>query len=169
MENTMEEYFQGEKKGGLILMIWAASGLVAGGVLHFQFGGLLQRGMAVPVVIIAILHLVVGAAVFLRTESKKARLVTQLKTAPGQFLEEESVRMQRVMSNFEKYKLAEQILFFLGCAFTAGGVFFGGGEYMLGSGIGICIQSAFTLVFDLFASFRGGLYLHELNVFRRDG
>ena len=168
MENALREYFHGEKNGGLILMIWGCVGLAIAGFLLWKFTGEIYRGAVAPFGVMALVHLTAGAAVFLRTGKQTEALAAQLQNTPVQFADEESQRMVEAMSNFEKYKMAGQVLFFLGGGFIAIGAFLGGGEYMTGSGAGLCFQSFLTLVFGLFASFRGRLYLHELIVFKRE-
>jgi len=148
-------------------MVWTTVGLAAASLLLWKTTGDLARGAAIPIGVFAVLHFVVGASVFFRAGHQSRRLSAQLKHDPAQFLAAETQRMAQVQANFEKYKMAEQLLFFLGCGFLAGGAFLGGGDYMAGAGAGLCIQSAFTLVFDLFAAYRAGFYQYELDVFQR--
>jgi hypothetical protein len=168
MEKALHDFFHGERASGLTLMIWGGIALVIAVFFIWKFEGNLFLGAAAPTGLIAMLHLTAGATVFLRSSKLAESLAANVRNLPEQFVNQEFKRMELVISNFEKYQTAGQILFFMGCGFVAGGAFFGGGDYMLGSGIGLCCQSAVTLVFDLFASFRGGLYLHELKVFKRE-
>ncbi len=168
MEKALRDFFHGEKNGGLFLMGWAIVCLAGACYLYWSLGGDLARGAAAPIGLIALIHFSAGTTVFLQSITHAEGLIDQLQKNPEGFAKGEPQRMEQVMSNFETYKLAEQVLFFLGCGFVAGGAFFDGGAYMLGSGAGLCIQGAVMLVFDLFASFRSGLYLHELKMFERE-
>ena len=60
----------------------------------------------------------------------------------------------------------ETLLFFLGFALLIGGAFGGMSDFTLGTGLGLTIQAAFSLVFDLIAAYRAGDYHYELNVFK---
>lgn len=135
--------------------------------MHQCLEGNLCKGMAYPLVGMALVHLIVGGTVFFRTNKQLASLLEGLQLFPREMVGAEKTRMETVMANFEKYKNVEMLLFFLGLAFVVAGAFVGFGEFMLGTGIGLSLQGAFTLVFDLFAAYRGGFYVHELNVFDR--
>ncbi|MCB0518382.1 MAG: hypothetical protein H6577_02585 [Lewinellaceae bacterium] len=168
MEKAVREYFKGEKTGGFVLLAWALMATLAAWFLHGQFVGNLFQGIVPPLVALALVQLAVGAAVCFLTDSRRRRLLSQLAGAGQSWFPAEVERMERVLANFEKVKTAEQLLLLLGFGFLLGGVFFGAGDYMAGTGVGLCIQSAFSLVFDLFASLRANLYRHELKMYGRD-
>ena len=91
----------------------------------------------------------------------------ELAKQPREAAETEERRMEQVMLNFRKYQKVEMLLFLLGFAFVVGGAFGNMGDFTLGTGVGLTIQAAFTLVFDLFAAYRGGFYQHELKMFKK--
>lgn len=168
MAKAIREYFKGEKTGALLLMAWAVLAAVAAWLIKIKCNGLLCRGMLPPLAILALIQLMVGATVFFRTDKQRAGLISHLGKSPKLMRVEEQERMEKVMANFDRIKMAEQLLFLLGFAFLIGGVFFDLGEYMVGAGIGLCVQCAFSLVFDLFAAMRAGFYVHELGVFEKN-
>ncbi len=169
MAKAIQEYFNGEKTSSLLIMAWAVVAVAASWLLKIKCEGLICQGVIPPLSILALIQLMVGATVFFRTDKQRAGLISRLEKSPKLMRAEEQERMDKVMSNFDKIKIAEQLLFLLGFAFLIGGVFFDLGGYMVGAGIGLCIQCAFSLVLDLFAAMRAGFYLHELGVFEKNG
>ncbi len=168
LEKSIQEYFQSEKTGGLLSLAWGTLGALVGVWLLTSHPEAIYQGMAAPLLVFASIHLAIGSVLFLRSGGQAKRILSAMPDNNSGFLGIEQKRMEAVMANFKKFINGELFLFFLGGAFIAFGMVEPRNEYMIGGGIGLGLQSAFTLVFDLFASFRGGLYVHELDVFERD-
>ena len=117
------------------------------------------KSMAFPLVAIALIQLVVGGTVFLRTDTQVAKLQQDYTTAPTNFKREETARMQVVMKNFTLYKLIEIVLLVVGVGLI---LLMRQQDAALGVGAGLVIQSAFMLSLDLFAETRGEDYLAAL-------
>jgi hypothetical protein len=116
--------------------------------------------MAVPLITIALMQLVVGTTVYLRTETQLQNLVIQSQSAPAQFKQDEVSRMQTVMKNFNIYKTIEMVLLVLGVCLIG---FLQRFDVAAGLGAGLVLQAAFTLALDMFAEARGQDYLSALN------
>ena len=158
MLKEMTEYFAGEKQESLLFM---AAGLIAIGVAVWLWtSGHRLRFMAVPLVVIALMQLVVGTTVYLRTETQWQSLVTQSQSAPAQFKQEEVRRMQTVMKNFNIYKTVEMVLLVVGVCLIGLLQRF---DIAAGVGAGLVLQASFTLALDMFAEARGQDYLVALN------
>jgi hypothetical protein len=154
MIKEMTDYFAGEKQESLLFI---AVGLVAIGVAAWLWmNGHRLRFMAVPLVTVALMQLVVGSTVYLRTESQMQGLVAQSQSAPAQFKQDEVSRMQTVMKNFNIYKTIEMILLVLGVCLIA---FLQRFDIAAGIGAGLVLQAGFTLALDMFAEARGQDYL----------
>ena len=154
MIKEMTDYFAGEKQESLLFI---AVGLVAIGVAAWLWmNGHRLRMMAVPLVIVALMQLVVGSTVYLRTESQMQGLVAQSQSAPAQFKQDEVSRMQTVMKNFNIYKTIEMMLLVLGVCLIA---FLQRFDIAAGIGAGLVLQAGFTLALDMFAEARGQDYL----------
>ena len=133
MIKEMTDYFAGEKQESLL---YIAVGLVAIGVAAWLWmNGHRLRMMAVPLVIVALMQLVVGSTVYLRTESQMQGLVAQSQSAPAQFKQDEVSRMQTVMKNFNIYKTIEMMLLVLGVCLIA---FLQRFDIAAGIGAGLC-------------------------------
>ena len=112
MMKELTQYFAGEKQESLLFI---AVGLIAIGVAVWLWSnGHRLRYMAIPLVVIALMQLVVGATVYSRTESQVQYLVTQSQSAPAQFKQDEISRMKTVMKNFTLYKTIEMVLLLVG-------------------------------------------------------
>ena len=154
MEQTLISYFAAEKTEALIFIFIGNAALITSALL-LEFMPTL-RGMIAPLAIIAVIQLVVGGTVAMRTEEQVAALRGQLASAPAEFKVAESARMQRVMDNFGLYKQIEVALL------AAGIILFRTrrrGDPWQSAGIGLALQSAVMLVLDLFAEARGSAYL----------
>lgn len=158
MMKELTQYFAGEKQESLLFI---AVGLIAIGVAVWLWSnGHRLRYMAIPLVVIALMQLVVGATVYSRTESQVQYLVTQSQSAPAQFKQDEISRMKTVMKNFTLYKTIEMVLLLVGVGLIACLQRF---DVAAGLGAGLVLQAAFTLALDLFAEARGQDYLAALD------
>ena len=154
MINTMSDYFLAEKQESLIFL---AVGLLPTGIgVWLWMNGHRLKSMAYPLVAIALLQMVVGATVYLRTDTQLATLSAQLQANPAAFKAEETTRMQTVMKNFSVYKAVEMLLLGIGVGMVA---LWQRHDLVAGIGIGLVLQAAFTLTLDIFAEARGSDYL----------
>ena len=112
MINQMSSYFTAEKQESLIFL---TIGLVAIGIsVWLWINGHRLKSMAYPLVAVALLQILVGASVYLRTDSQVSALSAQLQTNPAALKAEETTRMQTVMTNFSIYKAVEMLLLIVG-------------------------------------------------------
>jgi hypothetical protein len=142
-------------------VIFIAVGLVAIGIsVWLWMNGHRLKSMAYPLVAIALMQLVVGGLIYLRTDTQLSTLSAQLQVAPAVLKAEETVRMQTVMKNFSIYKTVEMVLLVVGIGMIA---FLQRHDLAAGIGIGLVLQAAFTLTLDIFAEARGADYLSVLH------
>ena len=159
MQEQMVRYFSAEKSESWLFIL---AGLVAIAVSVWLLRtGSSYRGMAYPLIAVALIQLVVGGAVAFRTDSQVAALTAQLASAPTAFQSAEVPRMEVVMRNFQLYKALEVALLLTGVALT---VFFRRKELVYGIGVGLVIQASLMLVLDLFAEKRGDEYLAAVHM-----
>ena len=157
MINQMNSYFGAEKQESLIFM---AVGLVAVGIsVWLWMNGHRLKSMAYPLVAIALLQMVVGVTVYLRTDTQLSALSAQLAANPAALKAEETTRMQTVMKNFSIYKAVEMVLLIVGIGMIA---FLQRHDIAAGLGVGLVLQAAFTLTLDIFAEARGADYLSAI-------
>ena len=153
MMKEMTDYFVGEKQESVLFIL--ASLLAMGLAVWLWANEHRLRFMALPLVVVALMQLVVGVAIFARTDAQLASLSTRLTSAPAQLKQAEVERMQTVMANFKLYKTVELLSLVLGACLIA---FFSKWDAATAIGIGLVLQAGFTLALDLFAEARGGLF-----------
>lgn len=147
-------YFTGEKQESLLFI---AVGLLAIAVaVWLWMQGHRLRFMAVPLIAVAVLQVVVGSTVYLRTDAQVQSLSAQAQSTPAVFRQDEISRMQIVMKNFQIYKTIEMLLLVLGVGLIA---FLQRYDVAAGVGAGLVLQAGFTLALDMFAEARGQDYL----------
>ena len=158
MIEEMGSYFTAEKQESLLFI---AVGLVALGIgAWLWMNGHRLKSMAYPLVAIALIQMVVGVSVYLRTDAQLSTLSVQLQTNPAVLKAEETGRMQTVMKNFSIYKAIEMVLLVLGVGMIA---FLQRSDMAAGIGVGLILQAAFMLALDIFAEARGADYLSALH------
>jgi hypothetical protein len=158
MINHMSSYFSAEKQESVIFL---AVGLAAIGIsVWLWMNGHRLKSMAYPLVAIALIQMVVGGSIYLRTDTQLSTLSAQLQANPAALKAEETTRMQTVMSNFSVYKAVEMVLLIVGVGMIA---FLQRHDVAAGIGVGLVLQAAFTLTLDIFAEARGADYLTALH------
>jgi hypothetical protein len=158
MINHMSSYFSAEKQESVLFL---AVGLAAIGIsVWLWMNGHRLKSMAYPLVAIALMQMVVGGSIYLRTDTQLSTLSAQLQANPAALKAEETTRMQTVMSNFSVYKAVEMVLLIVGVGMIA---FLQRHDVAAGIGVGLVLQAAFTLTLDIFAEARGADYLTALH------
>jgi len=154
VREAMLTYFHAEKQEALLFLLAGAGALVVSGLLLRGDGP--WRSMAWPLTAVAVIQVVVGLTVFLRTDGQVAGLAAKLAGDPEAYRAEELARMARVLWAFRLYGGIELLLIAGGVALTA---FFPGRQSLYAIGVGLLIQASLMLVLDLFAAQRGRVYV----------
>ena len=149
----IHDYFIAEKVESLLFMLVGAAAIALSVVLYRRRSTL--RGMGGPLIAIALIQLVVGSTVYLRSDAQIAQLQQQFRAAPASFKSVETQRMKAVIGNFELYKRIEIGLLALGMAIV---VLLRRREFWFAFGLGLVLQSAFMLLLDFFAEQRAHDY-----------
>ncbi|TAL33188.1 MAG: hypothetical protein EPN93_14235 [Spirochaetes bacterium] len=157
MHGCMADYFSAEKTESLIFVLVGMTAITASALLYLKAPSF--RGMIIPLVLIALIQIAVGGAVYLRTDAQVAGLSRQLDADPAACKAAEVPRMEAVMRAFTTYKLIEIALLAAGIALT---FVFRRNDFWYSMGIGLIIQPSFMLVLDLLAERRGEAYLECL-------
>jgi len=154
MIKHMSGYFAAEKQESVVFM--AVALLAIGLSIWLWMNGHRLKSMAYPLVVVALMQMVVGGSIHLRTDAQLSALSVQLQANPAALQAEETTRMQTVMRNFSIYKAVEMLLLIGGVGMIA---FWQRHDMAAGIGIGLVLQAALTLTLDIFAEARGADYL----------
>lgn len=111
-------------------------------------------GHGLALLLFALLELGIGCGLAWRTPGQAAALVEGLDRTPAVTLAAERTRMATVERNFRIVKVVELALLALG----AGLVLLGGRAALTGIGLGLVLEAALLLVFDVFAAARAADY-----------
>jgi hypothetical protein len=149
----IDSYFGAEKLESLLFIAVGALAITWAVVLLRRRSRL--RGMALPLVAVALIQLGVGGTVFLRSDAQIARLQQQAREAPADFKRDESARLRTVIAHFETYRQIEIGLLALGMALV---VLLRNREFGFAFGLGLVLQSGFMLALDRFAEARAQEY-----------
>ncbi len=149
----VHDYFAAEKIESLIFMLVGAAAIAWAVLLLRRRSSL--RGMAAPLIAVALIQLVVGSTVYLRSDAQRATLQQQLRADPAAFKAAETPRMKAVIANFALYRSIELGLLALGMALV---VLLRNREFWFAFGLGLVLQAALMLALDFFAQRRAHEY-----------
>lgn len=154
--DAMETYFAGEKLGGWVLIGLGAAGLASGGALLASESETLE-GMSYPLLGFGLLHAAAGVFVYISSNKRIDDFDDQIETDPSTFAAAESKRIDSVHTQFRILKAVEIVL--IGGGLTMAVV----GERtdrrrLSGFGLGLAIEAAATLAFDVWAARRAHRY-----------
>ena len=157
MREQLVAYFAAEKNGAVILVVVGIIALATAIALMATKSN--YRGMALPLVLLAIIELVIGGVLLARTDGQVAALLDQLAPAPADMVRAELARMAPVMRNFQIVKIIELVV-------LAGGIILifaaRDSDFAFAAGIGCIAQAGVLLIFDSFAERRAAHYVEML-------
>jgi len=166
MSNTTRyivDYFKGEKQESFLTLGWGIAALAGAYYGYFESGDALGFGLAVPLSVIGILHVIVGASINRKTDAQIKDLLELRDSDPQNFKSNELTRMEKVLADFKKYRLIAQVLFIVGVIFVILGMTQYLNRYWTGVGLGMIAQGAASLFLDLYAELRGKEYYRKLS------
>ncbi|HYN58656.1 MAG TPA: hypothetical protein VET87_03775 [Rubrivivax sp.] len=149
----IRDYFIAGKLESLLFMAVGAAAIALAIVLLRRRSRL--RGMAGPLIAVALIQLGVGGTLYLRSDAQIARLQQHYREDAAQFRSLETPRMKTVIANFELYRSIGIGLLALGMAMV---VLWRNREYGFAFGLGLVLQSAVMLALAFFAEQRAQAY-----------
>lgn len=162
MHAAVITYFSGEKRESLLFLAAGVLALLAS--LFLVRTGSPLRGMAWPLSAVALIQLVVGGTVYARTDAQVRGLHAQLQGDPRAYAAAEVPRMTTVRRSFTVYKTIEMALLTAG---LAGIYLFRDRQTLYAVSLGLALQAALMLAFDLAAERRADLYVEQINTLVR--
>ena len=154
MHDVLIRYFAAEKgESTLFIAIGVAAIAIS---VYLLVTASSWRTAAYPLLLVALIQIVTGAAVFLRTGTQVRSLAAQLAEEPRSYRRAELPRMERVMASFRTYRWTEIALLLLGIAVA---LVRRDDRTWMPAGTALAAQAAITLLLDYFAERRGAAYL----------
>jgi len=157
--NPIEKYFGAEKSESVLFVLVGVAAIAVAAWFVWKVRQPFYQGMAYPLVAVALIQIVVGTTVYLRSPKDLERVSSLVANQRAIIQQEEIPRMEVVMRNFVMYRWIEIGLLAAGLL-----LFFMMSEPTTwkGVGLGLSIQAAFMLLLDFFAESRGRDYLAYL-------
>lgn len=157
----LHQYFLGERQAGLCAALLGLASLLFTLWLFRSVSPF--RAMMIPLGIVGLLQLGVGIGLYAKTPTQLAGIETGL-SQPDPITRaaahrKEMTRMERVQANFVVIKRVWIGLIVLGLGLA---IFGAPRSALIGVGLGILIQAAVMLAFDVFAEARGQSYFSFL-------
>jgi hypothetical protein len=146
-------YFQSEKQGGALALAIGVLALAAS--VAVWRSGWVFRAIVFPLGLVGVIQAGVGVALLLRTDRQVATLTRDLRDDPPAAAAKELARIERVNVTFRWLEVAEIVLLGAGVAMAVG---FRSRPAFNGVGMGLVLQAAVMLVFDLVAEHRAHVY-----------
>lgn len=162
MIERIHAYLSAEKQESLLFIAVGVAAILIAAWLWMN--GHRLKAMAFPLIGVALIQLVVGGTVYLRSDKQAADLAAQAASQPAEFNAAETARMAAVMKNFTLYKWIEIGLLAAGVLLI---VLLPSQAIAAGIGAGLVLQSGIMLCLDVFAEERGQAYLDALGAFAR--
>ncbi|MDQ3339547.1 MAG: hypothetical protein M4D80_30650 [Myxococcota bacterium] len=159
-KSLMQDYFDGEKTGGYVLVGMGIAG-IATGTFFLKAHCKIRQGMSYPLLAVGTLHVLAGVYIGIASDGRIDDFGKEIDRDGQAWTVRERERMDGVQTQFTVLKLVEVGLI----AGGAGLAYYGYKKRHLrlaGAGIGIAIEAAATLLFDIWASRRADDYRDKL-------
>jgi sulfite exporter TauE/SafE len=158
MLEQIDTYFNAERTESYVFIGFGLLALAFATYTLWRFNDAIFKGMAIPLILIGLVQLSVGATISLRTPSQVGELKTLYQQDYIAFKTKEIPRMQAVLKSFKLYKTIE-IIFIVVSLLLIIGLSHG---FWLGIGLGMLVQGALMLPADIFAQARGQIYMQQV-------
>jgi hypothetical protein len=157
--NFIQDYFKPEKYEALLFLLIGIALIVFSIYSIIKFSDAFYKGIAIPFVLIALVEIIVGGTVFLRTDKQIKELTNLHQENPKAFAEQELARIIPVNKNFIIYRNVELAFILIGLIIF---FFLREKDFWYGIGVGMFIQGALMLSLDMFAERRGHIYQQQV-------
>ena len=149
-------YFDAERSGALLFLL---AGVLAIALALLLLRRRSLRGMAAPLIVVALVQLGVGFTVWQRSPDQAASSLQQVREAPTAFLRVERARMGAVIADLQRYRNLQLGLLALGMALV---VLLRNRTFWFAFGLGLVLQAGLLLALDHFAQARAHGYFDAL-------
>ncbi len=164
-KTDIEKYFMAEKQVGLVFFIIGIIAIVLALVFFLVLRTNFYKGAAFPLLLVGLIELIVGFAIFKRSDGDRVRNVYAYDMNPQELKEKELPRMQKVTKSFATYKWVEIAFIIAGIVLIILYRTRPDKAFWFGLGITLTIQALLMLGADYFAEKRAKEYTAKLQSF----
>jgi uncharacterized membrane protein len=158
----IEKYFVAEKQIGVIFFSIGIIAVLTALYLFFIHKGSMQKGIAIPLLIVGLIQAVVGFTVYNNSDKQRIDNVYAYDLNPSLLQNKEMPRMQKVVKSFTVYFIVEAVLFVIALLLIFLYRSNTSKQLLYGIGIGLAIQAAITFLADKNGAKRAAVYLNGL-------
>ena len=164
-KTDIEKYFAAEKSESLLFIFIGIAAVILAIVFFFFLKTNFYKGIALPLVLIAIIQITAGYTIYKRSDADRKRNTYAYDLNPSELKGKEIPRMEKVNKNFVLYRWIEIALIIAGLVliflYRSNPV----KDFLYGLGIGLAIQAFIMLGADYFAEARAKDYAKGLKEF----
>ena len=164
-KTDIEKYFTAEKSESLLFVIIGIAAIVLAVIFFFFLKTNFYKGMALPLLLIALIQITVGYSVYKRSDDDRKRNTYSYDLNPSDLKNKEIPRMEKVNKNFVLYRWIEIALIVAGLVLIFLYRSNPESSFLYGIGIGLAIQAVIMLGADYFAEARAKIYTDGLKEF----
>ena len=164
-KTDIEKYFTAEKSESLLFIFIGIAAIIAAIVFLFFLKTNFYKGMALPLLLIALIQITVGYTVYKRSDNDRQRNVYAYDLNPSELKIKEIPRMEKVNKNFVLYRWIEIALAVAGLTLIILYRSNTDRSFLYGLGLGLLIQALIMLGADYFAEARAKEYTKGLKEF----
>ena len=166
-KTDIEKYFAAEKTESLIFVCIGIAAVVLALVFFFFLKSNFHKGIALPLLLIAIIQITVGYTVYKRSDGDRKRNVYAYDLNPSELKGKEIPRMEKVNKNFLLFRWIEIALLIAGIVLIFLYRSNADKTFLYGLGLGLAIQAFLMLGADYFAEARARVYTKGLKEFAK--
>jgi len=161
----IEKYFISEKSASFAIVIIGVVAIVLALVFFFYLKTNWYKGVAIPFIIIGLLHVTAGYTVYKSCDEGRKKNVYAYDMNPDQLKNNELSRMEKVRNNLKFFKALEVVSLLLGI-----GLFFyfrhnADNTFWAGFGVALVIEAAITFGFNFIGDKNAAQYTTGLQSF----
>ena len=164
-KTDIEKYFAAEKSESLLFIFIGIAAIILAIIFFFFLKTNFYKGIALPLLLIAIVQITVGYTVYKKSDSDRQRNVYAYDLNPAELKGKEIPRMEKVNKNFVLYRWIEIALIAAGLVLIFLYRQQADKSFLYGLGVGIAIQAVIMLGADYFAEARAKVYTKGLQAF----
>ena len=164
-KTDIEKYFAAEKSESLLFIFIGIAAVILAIVFFFFLKTNFYKGIAWPLLLIAIIQIAVGYSVYKRADADRKRNAYAYDLNPSELKGKEIPRMEKVNKNFVRYRWIEIALIITGLVLIFLYRSKPDKDFLYGLGIGLAIQAFIMLGADYFAEARAKTYTKGLKEF----
>ena len=164
-KTDIEKYFAAEKSESLLFIVIGIAAVILAIIFFFFLKTNFYKGVALPLLLVAIIQITVGYTVYKRCDDDRKRNVYAYDLNPSELKGKEILRIEIVNKNFVLYRWIEIALTITGLILIF--IYKSDSErsFWYGLGLGLAIQAFLMLSADYFAAARAKNYTKGLKEF----